>query len=89
MHVICWKDGLHHRCRLWYGSKLRNTAARAWGQRGELRPESTATAGRARCSRRPEEVARTVLWLASEEASYVTGATLTVDGGQAARLAGL
>lgn len=29
----------------------------------------------------PEEVARAVAWLLSEEASYVQGSTLTVDGG--------
>ena len=29
----------------------------------------------------PEEIARTVLFLAGEEASFVTGAALTVDGG--------
>jgi NAD(P)-dependent dehydrogenase (short-subunit alcohol dehydrogenase family) len=29
----------------------------------------------------PEEVARTILFLASEEASFITGAALAVDGG--------
>lgn len=29
----------------------------------------------------PLEVARTVLFLASDEASFITGATLAVDGG--------
>ena len=31
----------------------------------------------------PEEVARTILWLLSDEASYVTGAILDVSGGRA------
>ena len=30
---------------------------------------------------RPEEIGNAVLWLASEEAAYITGATLVVDGG--------
>ena len=34
----------------------------------------------------PEEVAQAVLFLASERASFITGATLTVDGGLSARL---
>jgi 3-oxoacyl-[acyl-carrier protein] reductase len=32
----------------------------------------------------PEEVAACVRFLASEEAGYVTGTTLTVDGGMSA-----
>jgi len=31
---------------------------------------------------RPEEVARAILWLLSEDASYTTGALLDVAGGK-------
>jgi NAD(P)-dependent dehydrogenase (short-subunit alcohol dehydrogenase family) len=34
---------------------------------------------------RPEEVAEAVLWLCSNAASFVTGHTLTVDGGYVAQ----
>ena len=30
------------------------------------------------------EVARTVLWLCSEQASYITGIVVPIDGGQSA-----
>jgi len=37
-------------------------------------------------SGRPEEVARLIVWLASDEASFVTGQIYTIDGGRTAKL---
>ena len=34
----------------------------------------------------PEEVARLICWLASDEASFVTGQIYTIDGGRTAQL---
>ena len=31
----------------------------------------------------PSDVARAILWLSSEDASFITGEILTIDGGQA------
>jgi NAD(P)-dependent dehydrogenase (short-subunit alcohol dehydrogenase family) len=33
----------------------------------------------------PEEIAETVVWLCSDAASFVTGHTMTVDGGMVAQ----
>ena len=50
---------------------------------GELR-ERVASAGCIKREGRPDEVAYGVLFLASDEASYVTGAELVIDGGYTA-----
>ena len=46
----------------------------------ELRQERQATSLLGRWAD-PQEVAWPVLWLSSDEASYITGTTLMVDGG--------
>jgi len=33
---------------------------------------------------RPEEVANAVVWLCSDQAAFITGATLPIDGGKLA-----
>lgn len=35
---------------------------------------------------RPEEIARTIAWLASDDASYITGTSIVVDGGLSTQL---
>jgi NAD(P)-dependent dehydrogenase (short-subunit alcohol dehydrogenase family) len=35
--------------------------------------------------RRPEEIAQTIVFVASEKASYITGASIAVDGGKLAQ----
>lgn len=45
--------------------------------RAQERARSSASQGRAAG---PEEVAEAAAWLCSDQASFVTGATLTVDG---------
>jgi NAD(P)-dependent dehydrogenase (short-subunit alcohol dehydrogenase family) len=53
-------------------------------------PEMQRRAGMAMPMQRvgqPEEVARAVLWLCSDQASYTTGATLPVEGGKLAGMA--
>jgi NAD(P)-dependent dehydrogenase (short-subunit alcohol dehydrogenase family) len=46
--------------------------------------KNIASAGCIKREGRPEEVAYGVLFLASDEASYVTGAELVIDGGYTA-----
>ncbi len=50
---------------------------------GVMEAASTGDVGR---TAQPAELARAVLFLASPDASFVTGATIIVDGGMLARL---
>ena len=53
---------------------------------GEEAQRQAAQATPMRRVGRPEEVAAAVLWLCSEDASFITGATVPIDGGQSAGL---
>ena len=57
---------------------------RVWQQLPQLREPAARSIPLGRFGT-PEEVARVALFLASDEAAYVTGATLVVDGGFTAR----
>jgi NAD(P)-dependent dehydrogenase (short-subunit alcohol dehydrogenase family) len=54
---------------------------------GELAQKGAAQAMPMRRVGQPDEVARTVVWLCSDAASFITGATIPVDGGKLAGMA--
>lgn len=56
----------------------------AEGQEGELNQMLKALVPMERMER-PEEIADCVLWLCSDAASYVTGQSISVDGGYVMR----
>ena len=60
-------------------------ATEAMGSLSEDEREALAQEPAMRRWGRPEEVARVIAYLASDDASYVTGATIVVDGGYALR----
>jgi NAD(P)-dependent dehydrogenase (short-subunit alcohol dehydrogenase family) len=51
---------------------------------GEGAQQMAAAAMPMRRIGQPEEVAAAVVWLCSEEASFITGSTLVIDGGKLA-----
>jgi meso-butanediol dehydrogenase/(S,S)-butanediol dehydrogenase/diacetyl reductase len=53
----------------------------ASGRKAEDIPEDERTDSLLRRWAKPEEIAFPILWLASDESSYMTGATIMVDGG--------
>jgi NAD(P)-dependent dehydrogenase (short-subunit alcohol dehydrogenase family) len=54
------------------------------GRAGSAAQQAAAAAMPMQRIGQPDEVARAVLWLCSDEASFTTGATLTLDGGKLA-----
>jgi len=54
----------------------------ASGRRAEEMPGDVRTDSLLRRWAKPEEIAFPALWLASDESSYMTGATIMVDGGR-------
>jgi len=60
-------------------TEMGTDAERNWGEEATKRLLAAAPLGR---MGEPEEIARVVRFLASDEASYVTGKILQVDGGQ-------
>ncbi|WP_431280264.1 SDR family NAD(P)-dependent oxidoreductase [Leifsonia poae] len=67
---------------LWLGEGgVAQTVANATGQRPEDVAKGAAAASATGRFTHPEEVADVVLWLASERATNITGATVVIDGG--------
>jgi 3-oxoacyl-[acyl-carrier protein] reductase len=61
--------------------ELAKTRAKASGKTEQEMFEAWATEAPLKRLGEPREVADTIVWLASERASYITGQTLLVDGG--------
>jgi len=64
------------------GATLSGRVAERWAERDEAARRKMTEAIPLRRIGRPEEVAGAVVFLASEDASYITGATLDVNGGR-------